>query len=435
MYKTLTLAMGFSFALPSGATSLATVAEAALANHPQVQIAELAMRMDQQQSLVQRSAFAPQVGLSGSIGMYVQSDTSVENLQYLSNIAQLTVSQKLFDANARATQSSLDLTIDKSRFEVRETEGMVLLDVSERYIQASMAIDKMNLQQQEERHNEKLLKSAKHKYQLQEAYITDVHMAQANYDLAVSDAIVAATEVGASLANLSEITGVKIELFEPKNQLISIAKERDLEYWLTQATVSNYSIQAAQVASIGARKTLESHAYANFPVIDAKFVVKSQGNRGGSHIAPRSSNYSFVISLNMPLYQGGRVAAQRQYSKDNYAIALHEQKKIEQALMNRVTAQYLRQQAMKQRIEAIARALVSTQKATQTIRTGLDYGVSTQAQLLASTKQEFQLQLQLKQAKYQATLSWIQLKQMAGQLTIEYLNGLSKQAIGSGGDV
>jgi outer membrane protein TolC len=90
---------------------------------------------------------------------------------------------------------------------------------------------------------------------------------------------------------------------------------------------------------------------------------------------------------------------------------------------------------MKQRIEAIARALVSTQKATQTIRTGLDYGVSTQAQLLASTKQEFQLQLQLKQAKYQATLSWIHLKQMAGQLTIEYLNGLSKQAIGSGGDV
>ena len=90
---------------------------------------------------------------------------------------------------------------------------------------------------------------------------------------------------------------------------------------------------------------------------------------------------------------------------------------------------------MQKRIEAITKALESTVKATHTIRTGLGYGVSTQVQLLASTKQEFQLQLQLKQAKYQATLSNMQLRQMAGQLTLEYLRNLSKQLQVTGGDV
>jgi outer membrane protein TolC len=137
----------------------------------------------------------------------------------------------------------------------------------------------------------------------------------------------------------------------------------------------------------------------------------------------------------MPLYQGGRVAAQKQLSKDRYNVALQEQQKLEQELTSRVTAKYLYEKAMQKRIEAINKAFESTTKATHTIRTGLGYGVSTQAQLLASTKQEFQLQLQLKQAKYQATLSNMQLRQMAGQLTLEYLRNLSKQLQIIGGDI
>ena len=184
-----------------------------------------------------------------------------------------------------------------------------------------------------------------------------------------------------------------------------------------------------------ALKSLDAHAFSNFPVIDARLNIKNQTNRGGSNSAPGASGHSFVITLNMPIYQGGRLEAQRQYSKDNYAITLQQHKQIEQDLTSRITVQYLREQAMGKRSKAIKRALESTQEATQAIQTGLQYGVSTQAQLLASTKQEFELQLQLKQATYQAMLSSIQLRQMAGQLTIEYLRELSKQLPITGNDV
>ena len=436
MYKALTqIVITAGLAMPSAAATLVDVAEAALANNPQVQIATLSMNMDKQQSLIQYSAFEPQVSVSGSLGLQSQRGSNYQDISYLAETEQLTLTQKLFDVGAVIVQSSLDFKVEQARFKLLETEGMVLLDVTEKYVQAAVAIDKMNLQQQEERYNAKLLKSVKHKFRLKEVYITDVHMAQAKYDLSVSETLISISEVSTALKNLSQVAGIEVSAFKPENQLYFIIQEHGLEYWLAQAKEFNYALRAAVVASTAALKSLDAHAFANFPVIDARFNLKNQTNRGGSTSAPGASGLSFVITLNMPLYQGGRVEAQRQFSKDNYAITLQQRKQIEQELTSRVTVQFLREQAMGKRIKAIERALASTQEATQAIRTGLDYGVSTQGQLLASTKQEFELQLQLKQATYQATLSSIQLRHMAGQLTTQYLRELSKQLPILGNDV
>ena len=436
MYKALTkIVITAGLAMPSAAATLVDVAEAALANNPQVQIATLSMNMDKQKSLIQYSAFEPQVSVSGSLGLQSQRGSNYQDISYLAETEQLTLTQKLFDVGAVIVQSSLDFKVEQARFKLLETEGMVLLDVTEKYVQAAIAIDKMNLQQQEERYNAKLLKSVKHKFRLKEVYITDVHMAQAKYDLSVSETLISISEVSTALKNLSQVAGIEVAAFKPENQLYFIIQEHGLEYWLAQAKEFNYALRAAVVASTVALKSLDAHAFANFPVIDARFNLKNQTNRGGSTSAPGASGLSFVITLNMPLYQGGRVEAQRQFSKDNYAITLQQRKQIEQELTSRVTVQFLREQAMGKRIKAIERALASTQEATQAIRTGLDYGVSTQGQLLASTKQEFELQLQLKQATYQATLSSIQLRHMAGQLTTQYLRELSKQLPILGNDV
>jgi len=436
MYKVLTkIVITAGLAMPSTASTLVDVAEAALANNPQVQIATLSMNMDKQQSLIQYSVFEPQMSVSGSLGLRGQRGSNYQDISYLEETEQLTITQKIYDAGAVFVQSSLDLKIEQARFKLLETEGMVLLDVTERYVQAAIAIDKMNLQRQEEHYKAKLLKSIKHKFRLKEVYITDLHMAQAKYDLSVSETLISISEVSTALKNLSQVAGVEVAAFKPENQLYFLIQEHGLEYWLAQAREFNYALKAADVASTVALKSLDSHAFANFPVIDARLNIRNQTNRGGSNSAPGASGHSFTITLNMPLYQGGRVEAQRQYSKDNYAITLQKHKQIEQELTSRVTVQYLREQAMGKRINAIKRALESTQAATQAIRTGLDYGVSTQDQLLASTKQEFELQLQLKQATYQATLSSIQLRHMAGQLTIEYLRELSKQLPITGNDV
>jgi outer membrane protein len=436
MYKTLSLAIGFCLAMPSNASSLFEVAESALVNHPQLKIAQLLMSMDQQQSLIQRSAYTPQVALTSSIGV---NDASLirgtENSQYFAAIGELRISQILYDVNGLMVQAGLDLKVEKSQLEALEIESIVLLDVTQRYIQAATAIDKMNLKSEEQLYNDQILTSARHKYQLQEIYITDVHMAQANYDLAVADTLVAITEVDAALASLSEISGVRVNAFDPENQFVTTTQKRSLEYWQIQAQEANYGLKAARMASRVALKALDAHAYANSPIIDAKLVINKQVYSGVSNLTPDTSTRSFVISLVMPLYQGGRVAAQKQHSKDSYSVALQQQQQLEQELTSRVTAQYLHEQAMQKRIEAITKAFESTVKATHTIRTGLGYGASTQAQLLASTKQEFQLQLQLKQAKYQATLSNMQLRQMAGQLTLEYLRNLSKQLQVTGGGV
>jgi outer membrane protein len=431
MYRTLTLTLtltlGFGLAVPSTASSLFEVAESALINHPELKIAELVTSMDQQQALIQRSSYAPQVAIGGSVGINAQNTSGPENF---ATTGEFTVSKKLYDINGRMVQAGLDLKVEKSQLEALETGSKVLLDVTQRYIQAATAIDKMNLKREEQLYNDQLLISAKHKYKLQEIYITDVHTAQANYDLAVADTLVAITEVDTALASLSEISGVQVDAFDPEIQLVTTTQQHSLEYWQTQAQEANYGIKAARMESSVALKALDAHAYANSPVIDAELAINKQIYRGGTNLTPDTGNGSFVVSLNMPLYQGGRVAAQKQHSKDSYNITLQEQQKLEQELTSRVTAQYLHEQAMQKRIEAITKALESTVKATNTIRTSLGYGVSTQAQLLASTKQEFQLQLQLKQAKYQATLSNMQLRQMAGQLTLEYLRDLPKQLQG-----
>ena len=164
MYKALTkIVIMASLAIPSAAASLVDVAEAALINNPQVQIAALSMNMNKQQSLIQYSAFEPQVGISGSLGLQGQRGSNYQNINYLAETEQLTVTQKIYDAGAVDIQSSLDLKVEQARFRLLETEGIALLDITEKYVQAAIAIDKMNLQQQEERYNAKLLKFIWHK--------------------------------------------------------------------------------------------------------------------------------------------------------------------------------------------------------------------------------------------------------------------------------
>lgn len=258
MYKALTkIVITAGLAMPSAAATLVDVAEAALANNPQVQIATLSMNMDKQKSLIQYSAFEPQVSVSGSLGLQSQRGSNYQDISYLAETEQLTLTQKLFDVGAVIVQSSLDFKVEQARFKLLETEGMVLLDVTEKYVQAAVAIDKMNLQQQEERYNAKLLKSVKHKFRLKEVYITDVHMAQAKYDLSVSETLISISEVSTALKNLSQVAGIEVVAFKPENQLYFIIQEHGLEYWLAQAKEFNYALRAAGVASTVALKSLE----------------------------------------------------------------------------------------------------------------------------------------------------------------------------------
>jgi len=98
MYKALTkIVITAGLAMPSAAATLVDVAEAALANNPQVQIATLSMNMDKQKSLIQYSAFEPQVSVSGSLGLQSQRGSNYLDISYLAETEQLTLTQKLFD--------------------------------------------------------------------------------------------------------------------------------------------------------------------------------------------------------------------------------------------------------------------------------------------------------------------------------------------------
>lgn len=314
----------------------------------------------------------------------------------------------------------------------------LMLRVSQAYFDVLLAQDKIDLIQAQKAAISRQLEQAKANFEVGSATITDVHEAQARYDLTVAQEIAAVNELEAKKHAIQAVTGqMPQRLATAKSDLQAATPEPyEMEKWVEVASENNLALkiqlQSLQLANQEVERTQAGH----LPTLDV--VGTYSDNRANGGVSSDLVGYNKAVKtavvglqFEIPLYQGGAISsrvreaiANQQKSQDDVEAARRQAE-----LQTRQA--YLNVASSVAQVAAYEQALVSSQSQLDSTSLGYEVGVRTSVDVLNAQQQLYSAKRDLLQARYSWLLSVLQLKAAAGVLTEDDLAATNKLLEGS----
>ncbi|HEY3326350.1 MAG TPA: TolC family outer membrane protein [Novimethylophilus sp.] len=263
------------------------------------------------------------------------------------------------------------------------------------------------------------LEQAKANFEVGTSTITDVHEAQARYDLLIAQEITARNDYEARRRTIQSIIGqVPHRLVAAKEQLpVKIPEPQDMEQWVEIAEQQSYQLKIQQFQLQLASQEIERAHAGHLPTLDAVGGYNdARANGSANGIGSDQKNFTIGLQFQVPLYQGGAIA-----SREREAIASQQKAKDDLEQARRTTDLQTRQAYLDvasavAQVKANEQALVSSQSSLDSTSLGYEVGVRTSVDVLNAQQQFYSAKRDLLQARYTWLLSVIKLKAAAGVL-------------------
>lgn len=254
---------------------------------------------------------------------------------------------------------------------------------------------------------------------------TDVHEAQAAYDIAVVFRIIAERDLDVSLQNLKTLTGSDVETvaFLADDFPVTTPEPTNPNEWVEQALAGNYALAAARNAEQAADLYYKSVRARHYPTVDLqgsynKSYSSLSSGQAALLIGNSNSEYSRIaLSLQIPIYSGGQTSASRLQAKSQAYQAQDEARAAERSitentlnLLRIVSTDVAQVHAQQQVIRSAESALEATQA-------GYEAGTRTIVDVLAAQKTLYAAKKDYANARYNYILNSVRLKQIAGTLS------------------
>ena len=142
-----------------------------------------------------------------------------------------------------------------------------------------------------------------------------------------------------------------------------------------------------------------------------------------------SEDITVGIQLEIPLYAGGSISAERSQAEANFRSAQNNV-----LLQNRLAAQdartsYLDVVSGISQVKAFDQALESTETALEATQAGYDVGTRTSVDVLISLQETYRAQRDYARSRYDYVLSTLRLRQAAGVLGDDHLFEINRWLI------
>ncbi|CAM3847717.1 MULTISPECIES: outer membrane channel protein TolC [Pseudoalteromonas] len=446
MKKTLlSLVVGLSCALSSSlshAEDLLQVYDIATANDPTVLKAKAqadAQKYAQDQAL---GVLLPQLGFQmsytdvNSEGPSSQQNDSTGYTMFESDTdtfqRSISLSQTIFDmaswqglsiAEKRAMQASTQYEQQKQTLIVRIAEG---------YFNVLSALDSLEFVQAEKRAIERQLEQTKQRYEVGLTAITDVHEARAQFDRAVADEIIAGNAVETARETLRTITGkYHAKLDKLNTETFSTVKPtQNTNDFIEIAKAKNLDLQVAKSAVDIAKDQIDLANAGHYPTLNLNASYSdSLADSAGSQHAPRSDRTSVGLTLDVPIYTGGRTVAATDQARANFVASSEDMEAAMRNMTRSVITSYNQVVSDVATYRALEQAVVSAESALQATEAGFDVGTRTIVDVLVSTQNLYNAKRNLADIRYRYVLSSLRLKQAAGTLSRTDLEAINQGLI------
>jgi outer membrane protein len=370
-----------------------------------------------------RAGLLPNLTFSGN-SFWNNNELSVRDIpgserqNFNSNGYQLTLSQPLF-------RWQNWLAYDQAKFQVAEAEANfaqarqdLILRVAQAYFDALLADENLSAVRANKAAIRQQLAAAQKNFDVGSATITDTHEAQARYDLALAQEIAAESEVEAKRNTLLAITG-----YAP-GQLAALRKDAetrppqpaDLKQWVSAAEQGSVAVQIRQTAADIAGREVDRQRAGHYPTVDlvANYAYGKSFTQG---IGVLENDYRNIgVQINVPLYLGGQVDSRQREASANRAAA---EAMLEATRRNAALAarqHYLGVSSGLAQIRALKVALISSQSALASNKTGYEVGVRINIDVLNAENQVYITRRDLARATFDTLLSQLRLQEAVGAL-------------------
>jgi outer membrane protein len=257
--------------------------------------------------------------------------------------------------------------------------------------------------------------------------ITDVHEAQAGYDLATAEEIAATNKLVLAKVALSEITGKRHDkLNDIRGEIDLVAPDpASMDEWVQRAIENNLSLSAAKAAVEVAQENVKIKHAGHYPTLDLVATGGNSTSHGGSFGSDTDSE-TIGLQFSLPIYSGGSVTSQTRQ-----ALAELDQSKQSLVETKRATEKLARDSYLNivteiSRVRALQQAVVSSQSAVDATEAGFEVGTRTIVDVLNVQRALYQSITDYQKARYTYLLNGLALKLAIGSLSAEDLASLDQ---------
>ena len=327
---------------------------------------------------------------------------------------------QLRQAGTRIQQAAAEVDAARQDLEVR---------VSERYFDVLAAQDELVFSRAAKNALQRQLDQTKLRFEVGIIAITDVQEAQAGYDLAVAQEILALNQLDNAHDALREITGTyhkELDVLTKEIPLI-LPDPADIEQWTAKALAQNLRISAANFASQTAHQEIRRQQAGHLPtldivgsygtaVIDGPFTQNTVLTRSAGRFAQDTDLSAIGVELNVPIFEGGIVVSRTHEAEHRYTQALEEVERQKRAVQRQARDAYLGVVAGISRVKALKQAVISNETLVEASEAGFEVGTRTTVDVVAAQRELFRARRDYSRARYDYLLDTLRLKRASSTL-------------------
>jgi len=390
-------------------------------NDPQLAAAEANYLATSETRSLSRAGVLPNINLSVNASRNADDTTYLNPLfdkktSYNNYGYRLELRQTLYRRDNFLQLDEADTRILQAETEFQAAEQGLILRLARAYFDVLAAQDNLHFSRAEKEAIARQLEQTRQRFEVGLTAITDVHEAQARYDLVNAQEIEAQFRLDDRREVLREITGQYLQ--QPatlrKQTPLPAPEPADPNAWNKLALEQNPALRVARLTSRLAALQVKRSRSGHQPTLD--LALTHNYSKGGSFVDEVTSN-SIGLQFNLPLYSGGGTSAavrQSQHQHDAARQNLEQQHRATEAgtrtAYRSVTASIVRVQALKQ-------AVISNQSALDATEAGYEVGTRTSVDVLNARRELFRAQRDYAQSRYDYILGSLALKDAAGMLS------------------
>jgi outer membrane protein len=350
--------------------------------------------------------------------------------RFNSNSWSLSITQPLFRMqNWEAyQQGKIQVALAEAQF-VQSTQDL-MLRVSQAYFDILLAERDLELARASKAAYLQQLAQAKRNFEVGTATITDANNAQAQYDLAVSNEIVAMNSLEVRKEALARIIGRQAPELNGLSRSFEarLPEPNNMDRWVETAVQAALPVQIAQASLDFQTREIDRNRAGHYPTVDA-FASYTDSNAGAGPLGGigNQTRTSVVgVQVAIPIYQGGLVN-----SRVREAVALQDKSRQDLETAKRQASFDTRSAFLgvtngMAQVRALEQAVISNQSNLDSTKLAREVGIRTEVDVLLATQQFFQAQRDLANAKYTYAASVLRLRAATGSLTEDDLVAINR---------
>lgn len=426
MKKLLSLTAAILTANAVNAADLSTIYSQAVANDAEIAAARAQRDAGSYGKDMARGALLPQASISYT---YEKVDNELEagaplgtiKSKYDTKTLQLQASQVLFDLNAWHTYKNASTGDKAADLQLQLAEQQLLLRSAQAYFNVLRAKDNLATAQAQEKAVKRSLEQTKQRFDVGLIAITDVHEAQAMYDLAYVNLLGTEAALDISYEALEQLTGEHFDRVAPLQEDVEMGAPvpADVNEWVTTSTNNYIGIKLAEANQDSVRSQRSAARSKHAPTVklygsyvDTETYQPSLNPNGTLPV----EGTTWGIQASMPLLAGGSLYSQSKQASQNYAAAEFQAEAQRREAKQNVRSLFRQVQTDTLNVKARKQSITSAQSALEATETGYEVGTRNIVEVLNAQGNLYSAQRDYHNARYDYILNLLNLKFYAGTL-------------------